>query len=207
MVPSVLPIQPRLGGVGQHHVGPRRVARPRALALPPPCRGPRPLVRRQRRLDRLRHHPPRRPPGHDLHRGDHGVGAGAEPRVPGRPGRPAAGPLGQVRVQPGDRAPVGDRPQGLPRSHHGLVCPHRLGLACRHRVEERLAAPRRGRAGVPDDGLRELRAPPGRAPLGDRDGDVGVRGLLPGVDRVGGGAGHVGGIGTGGEARAEGEHG
>ncbi|AQK61188.1 Acid beta-fructofuranosidase 3 vacuolar, partial [Zea mays] len=96
LVPPLLPVQPRRRRLGQQdRVGPRRVPRPRPLAPPPAGHGPRPLVRHQRRLDGLRHHAPRRPPRHALHRLHQRLRPGAVPGRPRRRRRPAAHQLDQ----------------------------------------------------------------------------------------------------------------
>ncbi|PQM42711.1 vacuolar acid invertase [Prunus yedoensis var. nudiflora] len=61
MVSPVLPVQPGLCCVGQHHVGPRRINRPDPLALPPAGDGPRSMVRCQRRVDWVCDHSTRWP--------------------------------------------------------------------------------------------------------------------------------------------------
>mgnify|MGYP003702075673 CR=1 FL=1 len=176
-------MEPGLGRVGEHHLGPCRVARSHPLAAPAARHGARPLVRHQRRLDRLGDAAARRPDRHALHRRHGGVGAGAEPGRAGRPERPAAAGMEQGGGEPGAGAAAGHRADGLPRPDDGVAQPGRLGVADHHRVQG--PRPRGAGARVQDGGLPALRPAAHAAARRQGHRHVGVRGLVPGVHLAG----------------------
>uniref|UniRef100_A0A8R7TMH9 Uncharacterized protein n=1 Tax=Triticum urartu TaxID=4572 RepID=A0A8R7TMH9_TRIUA len=191
-VPLLLPVQSPRRHLGRRHalMGPLRLRRPRELGRRRQCARPHLPVRRQRLLVGLRHRPPRRPPGHPLHRHRRQQGAGPECGLRQEPRRPAPPRVGEARLQPGHAHAGGRHRQQLPRPHGGVARPRRPVEGRRRRRGRRRGLPAR----VPERGLPPLGAQR-RASARQLAGRAraGVPGPVPhGAARRGGGARRVG---------------